>query len=132
MIVGESRWMAQPFISLSSPDSDRSGELDESEDSKSGMGITRLSCIGRSMTAGDEERSKTVIESRGLGREKGRRDEDAKEGAQAMKRHAKRLSGQMDSRPSHDSTGQVTTHIFTITYFVERDLVPGDRRSSAH
>lgn len=126
MIVGESRCMAHPFIALSSPESGRSAEVDESEDSRSSMVITRLGCIGWSKTAGDEERSETVIESRGLGREKERREvtarkEDAKKGAQAMKRHAKRLSGQMDSRPSHDSTGQVITQIFIITCFVNRD-----------
>jgi hypothetical protein len=126
MIVGESRCMAHPLIPLSSPVSDRSGEADESEDSKSSMVITRLGCIGWSKAAGDEERSETVIESRGLRREKEIREvtakkDDAKKGAQAMKRHAKRLSGQMDSRPSHDSAGQVITHIFIITCFVERE-----------
>ena len=40
--------------------------------------------------------------------------EDAKKEVQAMKRHAKRQSGLMDSRASNDSADQVTTYYFGI------------------
>ena len=118
MIVGESQGIPHPFIPPESPESVRSGEVDESEDSKSSMVVTKLGRIGWSKKGGDHGISKRETESReGEEREKESRDlragrEDAKKGVQAMRRHAKRRSGNMDSRPSHDSTNQVNINVF--------------------
>ena len=121
MILGESQCIPHPFIPPLSPDSVRSGEA-KSEDSKSSMVITRLGSPGWLKTGGDQEISKRKLRvgsREGEEREKVRKEvrsgkEDANKGVQAMTRHARRQSGHMDSRPSHDSTGQVNTSILII------------------
>ena len=114
MIVGERQCVPHQFIPPTTPDSVRSGDASKSEDSKSSMIITRLGCIGwsktgqRDMDSGKEEESERERKLVRAGKE------DAKKEAQAMKRHAKRQSGLMDSRASNDSTDQVTAYYFVI------------------
>ena len=118
MIVGESQCLPHQFNPPTTPDSARSGDARESEDSKSSMIITRLGCIGWSKTSQkdmdsgkEEERERGCERERKIGRVG---KEDAKKDVQAMKRHAKRQSGLMDSKASNDSTDQVTTYYFGI------------------
>lgn len=116
MIVGERQCVPHQFIPPTTPDSIRSGDASKSEDSKSSMIITRLGSIGWSKTgqrdvdSGKEEERERERERKLVRAGK----EDAKKEVQAMKRHAKRRSGLMDSRASNDSTDQVTTYYFVI------------------